>query len=165
MEILKKYISNKQNIAQNDLKALINNQNKKPYFINDDNNALYLKNKMIFDRLEKFFEIERLGDKYKNEIRKYFFGLFEYISKKEDKVLDVKKNKKCSKLMINDKLNKINISTVALFVNENFKNYQIESRNYILSKMRKYVRLLNNDFTQDFDFKINFKKKIRNIQY
>ena len=156
MEILKKYISNKQNIAQNDSKALTNNQNKKPYFINDDNNALYLKNKMIFDRLEKFFEIERLGDKYKNEIRKYFFGLFEYISKKEDKVLDVKKNKKCSKLMINDKLNKINISTVALFVNENFKNYQIESRNYILSKMRKYVRLLNNDFTQDFDFKINF---------
>ena len=146
-------------MIQNDSKALTNNQNKKPYFINDDNNALYLKNKMLFYRLEKFFEIERLGDKYKNEIRKYFFGLFEYISKKEDKVLDVKKNKKCSKLMINDKLNKINISTVALFVNENFKNYQIESRNYILSKMRKYVRLLNNDFTQDFDFKINFKKK------
>ena len=158
MEILKKYIANKRSITQSNSKALTNNQNKKPYFINDDNEALYLKNKLIIDRLEKFFEIERLADNYKNEIRKYFFGLFDYISKKGEKVLNIKKNKKSSKLMLNENSNKINISIVASFVNETFQNYQNETRNYILSKMRKYVRLLNNNFTQNFDFKITFKK-------
>ena len=81
MEILKKYIANKRSITQSNSKVLTNNQNKKPYFINDDNEALYLKNKLIIERLEKFFEIERLADNYKNKIRKYFFGLFDYISK------------------------------------------------------------------------------------
>ena len=49
MEILKKYIANKRSITQSNSKALTNNQNKKPYFINDDNEALYLKNKLIID--------------------------------------------------------------------------------------------------------------------
>ena len=99
-----------------------------------------------------------MADNYKNEIRKYFFGLFDYISKKGEKVLNIKKNKKSSKLMLNENSNKINMSIVASFVNETFQNYQNETRNYILSKIRKYVRLLNNNFTQNFDFKITFKK-------
>ena len=65
MDILKKYISNKSNNKQIKPKTLPNYQNEKPNFINDGNEALYFQNKMLFDRLEKFLELERLTDNYK----------------------------------------------------------------------------------------------------
>ena len=127
MEALKKYIEDKSNKTSYKSKILAKNQNKKSEFVDDQNKDIYLKNKNIIDRLERFFEIERLADNYKNKIRKYFFSLFEYISKNKDKNFNEKNNGNCTNRSENANSNKIDISAVVSFVNESFKNYKVET--------------------------------------
>ena len=91
MEVLKKYIEDKTNKTPKKSKITANNPNKKPEFVNARNKGIYLKNKNIIDRLERFFEIERLADNYKNKLRKYFFGFFEYISGNKEIILIILK--------------------------------------------------------------------------
>ena len=96
MEALKKYIEGKTNKTPKESKIITNNSNKKLEFVNARNKGIYLKNNNIIDRLERFFEIERLVYNYKNKLRKYFFGLFEYISENKVKIFNGKRNNHCS---------------------------------------------------------------------
>ena len=46
---------------------------------------------------------------------------------------------------INYYINKIKLIDAYSFVNKKYKTYNLETKQYILSKMKKYINLLNGD--------------------
>lgn len=146
---------------------------KKSQIINDDGIFLYYKRKYkkitllsrkhnIFERINNLMEEENASFSYRKIIIKYFSGLIEYIINKKNKKRKIKINKEDINSKINNYKNKINISDVSSFVKYKYKNYKVSTKKIILSKIRKYVRILNNHPKLDFKFKISFsntKKK------
>ena len=58
--------------------------------------------------------------------------------------------------------NEIKLDDVYFFVNERYKNYKLETKNNILSKMRKYIRIINKDIQIDYINKISYKRYSKN---
>ena len=66
----------------------------------------------------------------------------------------------------NSLINIININIINLvdaysFVNKKYKIYNLETKQYILSKMKKYINLLNGDKIMNYKKKLSFHKKIK----
>ena len=113
----------------------------------------------IFERLKYLMEEENTSLSYRKTIMQYFSGLIEYIIKKKIKYRKQKIEIEAMKSKINNYKGKINISDVSSFVKYKYKNYKLSTKKIILSKIRKYVRILNNQPKLDFKFKISFSNR------
>lgn len=117
-------------------------------------------NNEIFDQLKKFLDEESKSIKYRNIIMKYFSDFNEYLNKKRKRKRNNTNNLFNKGVNVNCIIKKININDALSFVNEKYKSYKKDTKNCILSKMRKYIKLINNEFTLDFKTKILFPRKL-----
>ena len=119
-------------------------------------------NNQIFDQLKKILDEESKSIKYRDIIMKYFSDFNEYLNKKRKRKRNNTNNLFNKGVNVNCIIKKININDALSFVNEKYKSYKKDTKNCILSKMRKYIKLINNEFTLDFKTKILFPRKLVN---
>ena len=116
----------------------------------------------IFDRIENIMAQEKSKNTYKTKVINYFNCFIEFLEK----------NSKSSKSqiikIIRDKnetfyvIPKIIISDIHDFVNSKFYSFKDKTKNIILSIMRKFVRMLNNDKNLNYSNKLFFYKSNNN---
>ena len=115
----------------------------------------------IIERIKGIIAQENSSDIYQKKILKYFNGYAEFIGKKKKRKGEKKRNAKNIKEG-NYYLNQIDITEVYRFVNYKYKNYKYNTKNIILSSMRNFVRILNNDKNINYKKKISFQRPIKN---
>lgn len=115
----------------------------------------------IINKLTEIFDEKNLSNDYKKTIIKYFLSFSDFLGRKRKKNgNNILKSLEQNKSM-NSNINKINLTDVYSFVNKEFKTYKLETKNYILSKMKKYVNLLNEEKNLNYKKKISFHKKLK----
>ena len=175
--ILKNNSMNNNEISQsskNDAKFTLLNDNNKNYsiFNNNCNNTETNNNNPNIDKLKIHFfkelnrilEIETQSEGYKEIINKYFVDLIEFLKNTKNKSKTNKNNINNDDNKTLFYIDKVNINDFYAFVKEKYKNYKNTTKNYILSKLRKYIRLLNKDYSINYKKKLLFpRKQQRNI--
>lgn len=160
MKSLKKYLNRKRkkipnksilSFAKNDKK--ITRDKTKTHF------SVLSKDKQIIDRLDKIMLDEGVSLIYQRKIKLYFLKFLNFIDNNNNN-----KNKTSIFTNTNDNktlknyTGKIALSDVFNFVNTYYKKYKEITKNTILSKMRKYIRILNDEPNINYEKKISFKK-------
>lgn len=112
-------------------------------------------------KLNIIFKRRNLSIKYIERIFSYFISFFEFLHIKKNKEKVIKKIVGNNDI-IYYYISKINIEDIYDFVNLKYNNYKNSTKNAILSKMRKYSRLLNEDFELEYKNKPNFPRLSRN---
>ena len=121
--------------------------------------------KNITEKVKLFEQLKNILDKkcqcirYKNAINKYFFDFIEFLNKRKRKIKNTKKNEKDTNNKIIYNINEINIDDAYYFVYQKYKNYKENTKKYILSKLRRYIRILNNNEALNFKNKLSFPRK------
>jgi len=168
MDVLKKYIQEKEEKLKyktpnksmiHEIKHSIDKEesflfysrvlNEKILFLVNKKNAL----KFIYEEL-RYSKVQK---DYIDKMMSLFDKYFAYVEK--NRINFIKKyDKKKNKIFFS--LDKININDVYIFIsNYYYNNSKIKSKNYVLSRMRKYIRLLNDEPNLNYNYKIEFKNK------
>lgn len=115
--------------------------------------------------IEKMMVKEKRRNNYIKKIKNYF-SEFLYFMKNKNISINLNAPQKASN-SLNTKFisntNKIKLDDVYFFVNERYKNYKLETKNNILSKMRKYTRIIHKDIKINYTNKISDKKNNKNF--
>ncbi|MBR1680823.1 hypothetical protein IJ707_03425 [bacterium] len=112
---------------------------------------ILLNNENLFDKIEYLLSKEKITEGHKNKIKNLFFKFAEYLISKRTKSNIYKANLNSKKIL---SLKRINISDSYNFIKYKTRYKKESSIKFILSLMRKYIRLLNNEP------KLNFKQRI-----
>ena len=116
----------------------------------------------IFDRIENIMDQEDSTFIYKKKVIKYFEGFINFLEI-NSKTVKSKFNK-----ITNDykkiifTIKEINIVDIYNFVNYKFNYYKEDTKNRILSIMRRFSRILNNDPNLDYQESLCFHKSKNN---
>lgn len=111
-------------------------------------------------KLSKIMERRCLSLKYIQIILSYFIPFFEFLYiKKKNQYNEIKKIKEKDGITYYY-INNINLDDVYAFVNSFYQKYKETTRNYILSKMKKYSNLINENIKDNYKKKLYFKKNI-----
>ena len=121
---------------------IISNNNNYFYYskIIKDNIVVPSKKEDIFLRLNSILKQENQSKEYQAKILNIFKDLIIYIKEKNPKSVKTKIGKDGKVLNI---IRRINIKDVFNFINSNSKYSRQKSKNSILSRIRKFVRILN----------------------
>lgn len=113
------------------------------------------KNEDIIERLKNILNQENQSKEYKTKILNLFKDLIQYLKEKNPNAI---KEKKLKDGKINYITKRINISDVFNFIENNDKYNKQKSKNYLLSRLRRFVRILNQEEKLNFRPKIKFNK-------
>ena len=110
-------------------------------------------------KLVNILEGSNFSLNYITKILTYFIEFFQYL----DNIRKKGGEKTIKKIAGKDGIiyyyiNKIDLEQVYNFVNFNYKNYKLSTKHIILSKMRKYTQLLNDNMKDNYSNKLYFKK-------
>ena len=120
-------------------------------------NNIIINNKNFFDTFENIAKLMKYSDEYKNKVLILFLNFFEYL--KNSNSLSININKKENNISFLS-LKRINITDIEYFVKTSKKYKKKSSLNFILSLMRKFVRLFNDEPNLNYREKIGFTNKI-----
>jgi len=169
MEALKRYIKEKEKNLKYKSSVITTTINKKPksdiikekFLFNSrtlSKKILFLVNqKNAFEFIYEDLKYSKVQKDYRVKIMNLFDKYFAYIEK--NRINTIKKyDKKKNEIFFS--LDKIDIDDVYIFFsNYYYTNSEGKSKNYNLSRMRKYIRLLNEEPNIDYKYKIDFKNK------
>ena len=116
----------------------------------------------IFDRIQNIMEQEDSTLIYKKKVIKYFEGFINFLE------INSKTVKSRFNKIINDNkkiiysIKEINIVDIYNFVDYKFNYYKEDTKNRILSIMRRFSRMLNNDSNLDYQESLCFHKSKNN---
>ena len=150
------------NNVLNKIYPYIQDENEKLYYFSRklNSNVLFLvNNKNAIEFIYKELIYSKAKKEYRNRILKLFKEYFAYCE--ETKFELIKKYDFESK-KIYFSLERIKISDVYEFFDNKYNNNsKNKSLNYILSRIRKYIRLINDEPNLNYNKKIEFKNKNR----
>ena len=150
------------NNVLNKIYPYIQDENEKFYYFSRklNSNVLFLvNNKNAIEFIYKELIYSKAKKEYRNRILKLFKEYFAYCE--ETKFELIKKYDFESK-KIYFSLERIKISDVYEFFDNKYNNNsKNKSLNYILSRIRKYIRLINDEPNLNYNKKIEFKNKNR----
>ena len=139
--------------------TIISFENKKLNLLNDQTKPMKTK------PTKKILERENLSINYIKIILEYFLLFFEFLFRKKKRPKEGIRKEKGDDGIIYYYINKIDLEHVYDFVNIIYKYYKNSTKNFILSKMRKYSRLFNDDNNNNYKHKIPFPyKKPTNVK-
>lgn len=138
---------------------LYNNSNDYYYYYSKTKKGYILvpsKTEDIIERLKNILNQENQSEEYKKKILNVFQDLIQYLKEKNPSAI---KEIKLKDGKINSIMKRINISDVFNFIENNDKYSKQKSKNYLLSRIRRFVRILNQEENLNFRSKIKFNKK------
>lgn len=162
----KKNILNRQkillkNVTYEDNNDLYDNNKKDTYFFYSSitkRNIEVLSNKYnFFDRLLKVLKDEGSSFEYNCRVISLFEKYFEYTFLEDKKNKRIRYIKKDNQLFVEE----LDINHILSFLKSNSTKYKDSSLNNIMSKMRRFCRILNNNPELDYKEKIPRIKKIK----
>ena len=148
------------NYLSNSNKELIKHNKYQDSKKNDLNPTKNITEKVkLFEQLKNILDKKCQCIRYKNAINKYFFDFIEFLNKRKRKIKNTKKNEKDTNNKIIYNINEINIDDAYYFVYQKYKKYKDNTKKYILSKLRRYIRILNNNEKLNYKNKLSFPRK------
>lgn len=161
----KSKVNRKKSLPKNDIDEdnndfYDNNKNDTYFFYSSikKRNIEVLSNKYnFFDRLLKVLKDEGSSLEYNYRVISLFEKYFEYSFLENKKTKKIRYIKKDNQLFVD----KLDINHILSFLKSNSSKYKDSSLNNIMSKMRRFCRILNNNPKLDYKEKITSVKKIK----
>lgn len=171
MKVLQEYIKKKESLLntksnsmmlkkdklnqKNDAKSKTNSESKTCAIERFKQEIILIKNENFFDKIENLLNKEKISNNHKNRIKNIFLNFFDYL-KLNDNELKADKNEINANNVLS--LKRINICDAYNFVKYGAKYKKDSSIKFILSIMRKYIRLINEEPYLNYKTRIHFIK-------